>query len=201
MDKLSWDYRTPGIPDELFKRIEDIPMTKEEIRTLTLSKARLKAGDKVVDIGCGSGSITVEAAFLTMPDGIVYGIDSDERAVALTLENVRRFGLEERIKVIHAAAPEALKYVPPEVDAIIVGGGSEVLEGIVEEARKKLKEKGRIVINAILIETMYRAIESLAKNGFKEIETTYVIIAKGKTTRVGTAMLSRNPVMIISAVK
>jgi len=195
-----WPYRTPGIPDELFKRVEAIPMTKEEIRALTLSKARLGAGDRVVDVGSGSGSITVEAALLTVPDGVVYCIDHDERAVELTKENARRFGVDDRTRTIHGAAPEALSNLP-EVDAIIVGGGSELIAGIVAEAKKKLAENGRIVINAILIETMAKAVEALSANGFGEIETTYAIIAKGMTTRMGTAMLARNPVMIISAVK
>jgi len=201
MDPQTWPYRTPGIPDEMFNRLEEIPMTKEEIRTLTLSKARLKAGDKVIDIGSGSGSITVEAALLTIPNGIVYGIDQDERAAALTRENAKKFGVEQMIKPIQARAPEALKYIPLPVNAVIVGGGSESIDAIIEEARKKLLDNGRIVINAILVETMCKTINSLSTNGFRDIETTYVIIAKGRTTRVGTAMLSRNPVMIISAVK
>jgi len=201
MDPQTWPYRTPGIPDEMFNRLEEIPMTKEEIRTLTLSKARLKAGDKVIDIGSGSGSITVEAALLTLPNGIVYGIDQDERAAALTRENAKKFGVEQMINQIQARAPEALKDIPLPVNAVIVGGGSESIDAIIEEARKKLLDNGRIVINAILVETMCKTINSLSTNGFRDIETTYVIIAKGRTTRVGTAMLSRNPVMIISAVK
>jgi len=58
-----WNYKTPGIPDEYFERAEKVPITKEEVRTIQLSKARLKPGQTVYDIGCGSGSISVEAAF------------------------------------------------------------------------------------------------------------------------------------------
>jgi cobalt-precorrin-6B (C15)-methyltransferase len=191
-----WPYRSCGIPDELFERIEEIPMTKEEIRAITLSKARLKAGDTVVDVGSGSGSITVEAALLTQPNGLVYAVDHDERAVELTKRNCERFGVLEHVRILKAHAPEALLELP-RFDCVIIGGGSEVLREILEAC--KLKGCERIVINAILVETAYRALESLKQLGFKQVEATYVFVAKGKQTKFGTALLSRNPVMVISA--
>ncbi len=56
-----WNFKTPGIPDEYFERADKVPITKEEVRTIQISKARLKPGQIVYDIGCGSGSISVEA--------------------------------------------------------------------------------------------------------------------------------------------
>ena len=56
-----WKSKTPGIPDEEFERTESVPITKEEVRSIQISKARLSVGQTVLDIGCGSGSITVEA--------------------------------------------------------------------------------------------------------------------------------------------
>ena len=55
--QLMWNFKTPGIPDEHFERAEKVPITKEEVRTIQISKARLKPGQIVYDIGCGSGSI------------------------------------------------------------------------------------------------------------------------------------------------
>ena len=55
-----WNYKTPGIPDEYFERTENVPITKEEVRTVQISKARLKPGQTVYDIGCGSGSISMK---------------------------------------------------------------------------------------------------------------------------------------------
>ena len=55
-----WKYKTPGIPDEEFERTEKVPITKEEVRVIQISKARLKPGQVVYDVGCGSGSISID---------------------------------------------------------------------------------------------------------------------------------------------
>ena len=52
---MKWDYVTPGIPDDLFERREDVPITKEDIRALVISKLRLRDDFQVIDVGCGSG--------------------------------------------------------------------------------------------------------------------------------------------------
>ena len=88
-----WNYKTPGIPDEYFERAEKVPITKEEVRTIQLSKARLNPGQIVYDIGCGSGSISVEAAFQIESKGKVLAVDYDENAVELTKKNLKKFNL------------------------------------------------------------------------------------------------------------
>ena len=70
-----WNAKTPGIPDELFDRDENVPITKEEVRVVQISKARLKPGMIVYDIGCGSGSISVEAAHQVEESGHVHAVD------------------------------------------------------------------------------------------------------------------------------
>ena len=79
-----WNYKTPGIPDEEFERTEKVPITKEEVRTVQISKARLKPGQIVYDVGCGSGSISVEASLQVEFSGKVLAIDYDQNAVDLT---------------------------------------------------------------------------------------------------------------------
>ena len=85
-----WKAKTPGIPDELFERVEDVPITKEEVRAVQISKARLKSGMVVYDIGCGSGSISVEAALQVEESGSVHAIDFDAKAVELTKKNIAK---------------------------------------------------------------------------------------------------------------
>ena len=195
-----WKSRAPGIPDELFERSEEIPMTKEEIRTLTISKARLRQGDNVIDIGCGTGSLTVEASRQVSPGGLVYAIDRDKKAIALTQRNLSKFGLRNDVQLIRGEATRALRRLPT-VDAILVGAGGENLARIIDLSFKKLKPEGHIVINAILLETGCIAMTELNRLGFRDIEAVQVTIAKGKRVPQGTMMLARNPITIISGVK
>ena len=89
--KIMWKFKTPGIPDEEFERVDDVPITKEEVRVIQISKARLKPGYTVYDIGCGSGSISVEAAFQIESAGKVYAVDFEPKAIELTKKNLEKF--------------------------------------------------------------------------------------------------------------
>jgi cobalt-precorrin-6B (C15)-methyltransferase len=88
----------------------------------------------------------------------------------------------------------------PKADAILVGG-SKNLHEVIQAAPGILKDNGRIVINAILLETATIALQELKKEGFKEVDVTQVFVAKGKDIEHGTMMLARNPITIVSATK
>jgi cobalt-precorrin-6B (C15)-methyltransferase len=193
---LPWDYRTPGIPDELFERTEEVPITKEDIRAIALSKLRLKEGHSAIDIGCGSGSITVELCLQTR--GTVYAIDFDQKAVELTKKNLQKFGA--KAEVILGKAQDVLPKLP-QVDAIIVGGTWGDTRQVIQLAVGRLKKGGRLVIDTILIETMCQALAAINKMQLAEVDVTQVTIAKARKVTTGTMMLARNPVMIISATK
>jgi cobalt-precorrin-6B (C15)-methyltransferase len=193
---LLWDYRTPGIPDELFERTEEVPITKEDIRAIALSKLRLKEGHSAIDIGCGSGSITVELCLQTR--GTVYAIDFNQKAVELTKKNLQKFGA--KAEVILGKAQDVLPKLP-QVDAIIVGGTWGDTRQVIQLAVGRLKKGGRLVIDTILIETMYQALAAINKMQLAEVDVTQVTIAKARKVTTGTMMLARNPVMIISATK
>jgi cobalt-precorrin-6B (C15)-methyltransferase len=194
---LVWDYRTPGIPDELFERTEEVPITKEDIRAIAISKLRLKEGHSAIDVGCGSGSITVELCLQTK--GKVYAIDFDEKAVELTKKNLQKFGVKAE-EVILGKAQDILPKLL-EVDAVIVGGTWGDTKQVIELAVDRLKKGGRIVIDTIVIETLYQALTTINKLELKEIDVTQVTISKARKVTTGTMMLARNPVMIISATK
>ncbi len=194
---MRWKYRTPGIPDELFERSEQVPITKEEVRTLTISKMRLKEGFSAIDVGCGSGSLTVEICN-QIKEGIAYAIDFDENAVELTKSNLSRFGFTA--KVILSDAKDALPAIP-QVNAIVIGGSSSNTKKIIEMGILKLQEKGRIVINTILIESACEALSTVYRANLEEVDVTQVIISKSRRVTDGTMMLARNPVLIISATK
>ena len=193
-----WNYKTPGIPDEHFERAEKVPITKEEVRTIQLSKARLKPGQIVYDIGCGSGSISVEAGIQIESTGKVLAIDYDENAVELTKKNLKKFNLSN-VSVLFGNAKEKISDLEI-ADVIFIGGTGGDTSDIVKLSENKLKTGGRIVIGIILIETLYSVLQILDTLKFDSIDITQVI-SKSRKTTTGTMMLARNPVTIISATK
>jgi cobalt-precorrin-6B (C15)-methyltransferase len=194
-----WNFKTPGIPDEMFEREENVPITKEEVRVVALCKARLNSDSIVIDVGCGSGSITIEAAMQVAPDGRVYAIDQDENAIKLTKRNMEKFKVSN-IEVIHAKAQDAITKMP-NADAIFVGGTAGDTYDIIKLAYNKLKSKGRIVIDTILIETTYHSLKAIEELKLVNVDVTQITVSKSKKVSTGTMMLARNPVIIIAAEK
>ena len=194
-----WKFKTPGIPDEEFERTESVPITKEEIRAIQISKARLSSGQTVLDIGCGSGSITVEAGLQVESDGKVIGIDLDPNAIELTNRNLKKFGVDNATLIL-GNAKEKISDLS-EADAIFIGGTGGDTQEIVKLCEDKLKSGGRIVIGVILIETLYAVLQTIEKLKFDSIDITQITIGKSRKTSTGTMMLARNPVTVISATK
>jgi cobalt-precorrin-6B (C15)-methyltransferase len=195
---MIWDNKTPGIPDEFFLREEEVPITKEEVRSIVISKLRLKETNSVIDIGCGSGSITVELC-LQCQKGKVFGIDLDLQAVSLTKKNLEQFKVYAEIR--QGDAMDILESLPF-VDGIVIGGTTGRTEELIDRSINKLNNGGRLVITTILIETMFKAMKTVNESNFLEdIDFTQIIISKGRRTKTGTMLLARNPVLVISATK
>jgi cobalt-precorrin-6B (C15)-methyltransferase len=194
---MLWKFSTPGIPDDLFEKNDKVPITKEDVRSLLISKLRLKRGLSAIDIGCGSGSITVELCIQTGSEN-VYAIDFDENAVELTNKNLNKFGLKSN--VILSKAEDVLASLP-KVNAVVVGGTWGNTEQIIEMAIERLDIGGRIVVNTILIETMYKALNAFNRSELDDVDITQVIIAKAKKVSTGTMLIARNPVLILSATR
>jgi cobalt-precorrin-6B (C15)-methyltransferase len=195
---MTWDNKTPGIPDEFFLREEEVPITKEEVRSIVISKLRLKETNSVIDIGCGSGSITVELC-LQCQKGKVFGVDLDLQAVNLTKKNLEQFKVFAEIR--QGDAMDILESLPF-VDGIVIGGTTGRTEELIDLSINKLNNGGRLVITTILIETMFKAMKTVNESNFlKDIDFTQIIISKGRRTKTGTMLLARNPVLVISATK
>ena len=192
-----WRYRTPGIPDGLFERTEGVPITKEEIRAIQISKARLSSGDTIYDVGCGSGSVSVEAAIQAGEGGQVLAVDRDPAAIGLTERNAARFG----IRNISTHLGEARQVIPglPEPDAVIVGGTGGETADILRMCARRLRSGGRIVVGTILIETLAEVLAAIDGSGLADVDIVQVTVLKSRRTSTGTMMLARNPVTIMSA--
>lgn len=193
-----WKYKTPGIPDEEFERLDEVPITKEEVRVVQISKARLKRGYTVYDIGCGSGSISVEAAIQVESAGKIYAVDFDPKAIDLTKKNLEKFGISN-VTTILGNAKEKISELP-QADAIFIGGTGGDTKEILELCYDKIKSGGRIVLGIILIETLFSVVELIKKLNLS-VDITQITISKSRKTTTGTMMLARNPVTIVSLTK
>ena len=178
-----WNYKTPGIPDEFFERAEKVPITKEEVRAIQISKARLRTGQIVYDIGCGSGSISIEAAIQVENSGKVYAIDYDPNAIKLTKKNIHKFEIPN-ISLILGNAKEKIRDLDI-ADAIFIGGTGGDTSEIIELSQNNLKKGGRIVVATILIETLYSVLQVIDKLKFDSVDITQVTISKSKKTTKG----------------
>ena len=184
---------THGIRDEEFIRGK-APMTKEEVRTVSLSKLRLTADSVCYDVGAGTGSLSIEMA-LRAHQGQVWAIEKKEDAVELIHRNKLKFAADN-LEIVEGLAPEALKDLPAPTHAFI-GGSSGNLKEIV----KLLLEKNshvRIVINCITLETVSEALETAKEFGFEENEIVQLSAARSKAIGRYHMMMGENPIYIIT---
>lgn len=189
------EWAVPGIPDRFFVR-GDVPLTKEEIRVLTLAKLRVTPESKLLDIGAGTGSISVECGLLA-PEGMIYAVEKEAPAIELIQKNCERFGVKN-IRIIQGEAPFCLERMAiPPLDGVVVGGSSGRLKEIVLKARELLRPGARLVINAILLETVCEGSAVLKEAGFSGVEMMAVSVARGRELAGRTALEPLNPVFII----
>ena len=152
-----------------------------------------------MDIGCGSGSITVEAGLQIETSGKIIAVDIDPDAIELTKLNLKKFGVSNATLILGNAKEKMSEL--PEADAIFIGGTGGDTQEIVQLCESKLQSGGRIVIGTILIETLYAVLQTIDKLKFNSVDITQITIGKSRKTSTGTMMLARNPVTIISATK
>ncbi len=182
----------PGIPDEAFES-KGIPMTKEEVRAVSLSKLRLRSGDTLWDVGAGGGSLAIEASLLN-PRGIVYAIERSPRRLGVLKRNARRLGAFS-LKAISGEAPGALEGLP-DPDAIFIGGSGGKLPSILRACARRLKPSGRLVLNAVTLGTLRQCLALMEEIGWQPYVTSLQVSrAEGEVQLLKGA----NPVFIISA--
>lgn len=188
------DRRTSGIPDDAFLR-GDVPMTKQEIRAVLLSKLAVRPEETVWDIGGGTGSVSVELA-LAAPCGQVYSIECNPEACELIRRNRMIFGAWN-LFVTEGTAPEILETLPTP-DAVFIGGTKGKLKEIVDSVLQK-NPSARICVSAIAIETLGNAVAVLTARGFR-VETVQISVSRTKQTGSLHLMTANNPIFLITGV-
>lgn len=185
-----------GIDDEEFfqRKPEKGLITKKEIRTLSISALNLKIDSIVWDIGTCTGSVAIEAAKVAK-EGAVYAIEKNEHDLENFRQNIRKFRTD--ITVFHGKAPSHLNEFPAP-DAVFIGGTAGGMEGILKICTDRLKENGRIVINAVTIENLVDAVEIFKRFNF-DTEITLAQISRSKPILNLTRFNALNPIYIIQA--
>ena len=185
-----------GIKDEAFVRGK-VPMTKEEIRILTLVKAQIAPDAVVYDVGAGTGSLSIEAARLA-PGGHVYAIEKNPEGIGLIAENAKRFGVEN-ITVVEGTAPAALEGLPA-LDVALIGGSGHKLSDILDIVGARLRPTGRIVANAITMQTVAACLDYFHAHA-EQYTYEAIQVQISRLERVGPYDMAKalNPIYIITA--
>ena len=168
------NFATHGIPDSAFLR-DKVPMTKEEVRTVSLSKLRLYEDSVCYDVGAGTGSVSVEMA-VRAGRGKVYALDN--------------------LEIIEGLAPEAMEDLEPCTHAFI-GGSSGNMKEIIRLLLQK-NPRVRIVINCIALETLSETLQCLKELPLTDTEIVQIAASKAKSVVGYHMMTGENPIYIIS---
>lgn len=188
----------PSLEDEDFLRREKIPMTKKEVRRLSLTFLGLSESSIVFDVGSGTGSVTVEAARIAS-EGRVFAVECEKEAFNLTKDNVEKFCLEN-VTCIFGNAPQCLKEIPEisGVTHVFIGGSRGNLSEICEFFLK-INPNVRIVANFVSLENlceMQNLLKSLENQG-KKAEITQIAVSRAEKTGNFHLMKAQNPVYIV----
>ena len=183
---------TPGMFDDVFVRGQ-VPMTKQEVRALSICRLRPMRDSICYDIGAGTGSVSVELARLCYL-GQVYAVERNPDACALIEQNRRKFGLPN-LQVMHATAPQALAQLPAPDCAFIGGSGGNLAEIVAVLLQKNARV--RLVINAITLETALQGLQLLESYGCLNLQCTQLGVCHVKKAGRSHMMCANNPIYIL----
>ena len=175
-----------------------VPITKEEFREISINKLDLLDAKTFIDIGAGTGSVSIEAAY-HYPNLRVIAIERNDDALDLVNQNIENFNLTN-VEVVKAYAPVELDLDEP-VDAIFLGGTGKRLEEIVDWSKELLAPGGRLVANFIIIDTFYEMLRLVIEKGFKNVDVTVLNVSKLEKLGPGEYFKPHNPIYIISCEK
>ena len=180
-----------SISDEEFTR-GDAPMTKSEVRALSVAKLKICDDSVIYDVGAGTGSVSIEMALCAV-NGMVYAIEKEEAAADLIEVNKVKFKTSN-LQVIRGLAPEAMADLPKPTHAFI-GGSSGNLKDIIACLLDKNPDI-RIVINSVTIETLEETTQVIKEFNLVEEEITCINVSKARKLGKYHLMTAQNPVYI-----
>ncbi|WP_223167771.1 precorrin-6y C5,15-methyltransferase (decarboxylating) subunit CbiE [Nonomuraea sp. SYSU D8015] len=166
--------RVPGLPDAAFEH--DGQLTKREVRAVSLARLAPLPGELLWDVGAGAGSIAIEW-MRSHPSNTAVAIESRADRAAAVRRNAERLGVPT-LRVVGGRAPAALEGLPTP-DAVFVGGGATV-PGMLETCWAALRPGGRLVVNAVTVES-----ESVLAGWYARLGGDLVRLAVQRASPVG----------------
>ncbi|PHM74319.1 decarboxylating cobalt-precorrin-6B (C(15))-methyltransferase [Xenorhabdus kozodoii] len=182
--------------DELFLRGHRIPMTKEVVRALVLARLELEKACRFIDVGAGTGSVSIEAA-LRYPALDILAIERKEEALSLLAENSRHFGCHQ-IRIQSGTAPMPLDNT---ADAIFIGGTGGYLTALIDWALRHLNSGGRLVMTFILLENFTQALSHLKSCRVTALDGREIQVGKLVALGQGHYFKPNNPTYLLSCQK
>lgn len=195
-DAKALAHNVHGLSDDLFIRSK-VPMTKQEIRAVSVSKLMPQETDVIYDIGAGTGSCSIELA-LQAKRGMVYAFERNPEALELIEKNKELFGVEN-LTVVAGEASENLEAMPVP-DCVFIGGSGGNLCKMLDCIYSK-NANCRVVVNAITVETLIEVVEYYKQRKGYALDIVNVFAARAKKLGAYNLMMSQNPVYIMTALK
>lgn len=179
--------------DQFAKRIPKQGLiTKREVRLLSLAAMGIRPDSVVWDIGAGSGSVSIEAAWLA-PKGMVYAIEVDPEGVQICRENLLAHAVDN-VRVIAGRAPMALADLETP-DAVFIGGSKGSMQEIIDVVLDRLQPGGRLVVNAITLENVAETYQTLRTKGLVP-DVTLLQVSRAEPLAHYLRYESLNPIQI-----
>lgn len=187
------DITRVGIPDDDFIRGK-VPMTKSEVRAVSISKLNVESSSICWDIGAGTGSVSIEIALLCH-QGKVFSIEKNHEGVELIKENSKKFRTSN-IEIIEEKAENVVDTLPPP-NRVFIGGSGGELPQILDVAFKK-NPQVRVVVNCITLETLNQVLNYIDYSNIKDYEITQIGISRTKKISKYNMLKAENPIFVIS---
>lgn len=182
--------------DELFLRGEKVPMTKEAVRALALSKLELHRASHLIDIGAGTGSVSIEAA-LQYPGLRVTAIERNPAALRLLDENRQHFACAN-IDIFPGVAPMT---IAEKADAIFMGGSGGHLTDLIDWSMRQLHPAGRLVMTFILRENPQHRANTSGPSWRTGVDCLQLQVSSLTALGSGHYFKPNNPVFVIACQK
>ena len=178
------------IKDEEFIR-DQIPMTKFNIRILTIAYLEIKKGDRLLDIGAGTGSISIEAS---LQGASTWAIEKEDLGISLIEKNNEKF--KANVNIIRGVATRDLPDI--KINKCFIGGSRGELEDIFKYLEKNLEKNGILVANFIMLKNLHEFQKLLEKYNYKNIEVQ--MVQSSFIDKIGL-LKGQNPIFIIKGEK